>query len=60
MGAGSGGAVKSKMLCYAHMTTTLETAIEQAKVLPDARQQELAEIILMLLGEDGKMSVIAF
>ena len=54
------GATASKLLCYAHMTTTLETAIEQAKVLPDARQQELAEIILMLLGEDGKMPVIAF
>ena len=48
------------MLCYVDMTTTLETAIEQAKVLPDERQQELAEIILMLLGHDGQMPVIAF
>lgn len=60
MGSGSDGATASKLLCYAHMTTTLETAIEQAKVLPDARQQELAEIILMLLGQDGQMPVITF
>ena len=48
------------MLCYVDMMTTLETAIEQAKVLPDARQQELAEIILTLLGQDSQIRVIAF
>ncbi len=50
----------SRMLCYAYMTATLETAIEQAKVLPEDRQDELAEVILMLLGQDRQIPVIAF
>jgi hypothetical protein len=48
------------MSCYAHLTTTLGAVIDQAKVLPDARQQKLAEIILMLRGQDGQMPVIVF
>ncbi len=48
------------MVKYVHMTTTLEEAIQQVKDLPDSRQQELAEIIIALLGKDSHMRVIAY
>lgn len=48
------------MLIYVYMTTTLETAVQQAKELPKERQDELAELILLLVGQDRQMPVIAY
>ena len=47
------GAVAGEMLNYEHMTSTLETIFKQAKALPAARQQELPEVILCLIGEEA-------
>ena len=55
-----GGAVVGEMLDCGHMTSTLVTVIEQAKTLPAERQQELAVIILRLIGEEARVPVISF
>ena len=55
-----GGAVADEMLNCVHMTSTLEKVIKQAKALPAARQQELAEVILCLIGYEAGVPVISF
>ena len=42
------------------MKSTLDEVVEQAKTLPESRQQELVEIILALVGKDCQMPVITY
>ncbi len=41
------------VLHYVHMTKLLERAIRQVKALSDDRQNDLSEIILSLVEQDG-------